>query len=52
MRDANPRLPRTGASVCYQYFTTLSDQEIVYPPVFTLTDTMNPEEDLLKPELL
>ena len=31
----------------YPYF-----REIVYPPVFTLTDTMNPEEDLLKPELL
>ena len=48
MRDSNPR----SASVCYQCFTTLSDQEIVYPLVFTLLDAKNPEEDLLKQELL
>jgi len=32
-------------------YNTLS-QEVFYPLLFTLADTKNPEEDLLKPELL
>ena len=35
-----------------EQFLRLNDQELFYPLLFTLADTKNPEEYLLKPELL